>query len=207
MTKARVVTSDEEIDQAIKVAREYEPYRPKAVAVDYDQSSDRIIIDLANGVQVVVPRNLLQGLDRAKTAELRRVEIVEANSALHWPSLDVDLYVPALLDGIFGNRKWMAAIGASGGAAKSDAKRQAARINGKLGGRPRSKRPHSLVTGSGSFGARKRGDTLVGTLRQTYGESFAKGHRPDMRLDTLLEREGATSLSDYLGRSKKRRRS
>ena len=44
---------------------------------------------------------------------------------------------------------------------------------------------------------RKRGDTLVGTLRKTYGPEFALGVRSDMRLDTLREREGA-SLSKIL---------
>ncbi len=45
---------------------------------------------------------------------------------------------------------------------------------------------------------RKRGDTLVGTLREEYGPDFAAGVRADMRLDTLLEQSGADSLSDYL---------
>lgn len=45
---------------------------------------------------------------------------------------------------------------------------------------------------------RKRGDTLVGTLREEYGQSFAPGVRADMRLDTLLEQSGADSLSDFL---------
>jgi hypothetical protein len=45
---------------------------------------------------------------------------------------------------------------------------------------------------------RKRGDTLVGTLRDEYGPNFAPGVRSDMRLDTLLERTGAASLSDFL---------
>jgi len=45
---------------------------------------------------------------------------------------------------------------------------------------------------------RKRGDTLVGTLRETYGADFAAGHRADMRLDTLLQQTGHSSLSDYL---------
>lgn len=36
----------------------------------------------------------------------------------------------------------------------------------------------------------KRGDTQVGTLRETYGDDFAQGHRSDMRLDTLLREEG-----------------
>jgi len=41
----------------------------------------------------------------------------------------------------------------------------------------------------------KRGDTLVGTLRKTYGPDFAPGARSDMRLDTLRERLGGASLS------------
>ena len=47
---------------------------------------------------------------------------------------------------------------------------------------------------------RKRGDTLVGTLREEYGEDFAPGRRSDMRLDTLLEEAGVNSLSEYLRR-------
>ena len=45
---------------------------------------------------------------------------------------------------------------------------------------------------------RKRGDTLIGTLRDDYGGGFAPGVRSDMRLDTFLEQVGAESLSGYL---------
>ena len=38
----------------------------------------------------------------------------------------------------------------------------------------------------------KRGDTLVGTLRKTYGDDFAPGARSDMRLDTLRDRTGSS---------------
>ncbi|HYT24344.1 MAG TPA: hypothetical protein VEW05_29410 [Candidatus Polarisedimenticolia bacterium] len=34
---------------------------------------------------------------------------------------------------------------------------------------------------------RKRGDTLVGTLRREYGEEFAEGARSDMKLEALLD--------------------
>jgi hypothetical protein len=44
---------------------------------------------------------------------------------------------------------------------------------------------------------RKRGDTLVGTLRKTYGSDFAPGVRSDMRLDTLRDRTGS-SLSKII---------
>ena len=53
--------------------------------------------------------------------------------------------------------------------------------------------------GDGSI-RRKRGDTLVGTLRREYGDAFAPGVRSDKRLDSLLEEAGANSLSEYLGR-------
>jgi hypothetical protein len=38
----------------------------------------------------------------------------------------------------------------------------------------------------------KRGDTLVGTLRKTYGANFAPDARSDMRLDTLRDRMGGS---------------
>ena len=47
---------------------------------------------------------------------------------------------------------------------------------------------------------KKRSDTLVRTLRKTYGEDFAEGTREDAHLGTILEREGVDSLSEYLRR-------
>jgi hypothetical protein len=44
----------------------------------------------------------------------------------------------------------------------------------------------------------KNGATRVGTLRETYGDDFAPGVRGDMKLDTLLERTGARSLSELV---------
>jgi hypothetical protein len=41
----------------------------------------------------------------------------------------------------------------------------------------------------------KRGDTLVGTLRKTYGPDFAPGVRSDTRLDTVRKRAGGESLT------------
>jgi hypothetical protein len=45
---------------------------------------------------------------------------------------------------------------------------------------------------------KKRTDTLVRTLRETYGDDFAHGYRSDAKLGTVLEREGAEDLSDIL---------
>jgi len=48
------------------------------------------------------------------------------------------LYLPALLEGVFGSPRWMAGLlGKSGGLARTAAKVAAARKNGSKGGRPR----------------------------------------------------------------------
>jgi hypothetical protein len=44
----------------------------------------------------------------------------------------------------------------------------------------------------------KNGATRVGTLRQTCGDKFASGVRSDMKLDTLLDRAGARSLTQLV---------
>ena len=44
----------------------------------------------------------------------------------------------------------------------------------------------------------KNGATKLSTLRNTYGDDFAAEYRSDMKLDTLLDRTGADSLSDLL---------
>ncbi len=49
---------------------------------------------------------------------------------------------------------------------------------------------------------RKHGNTLVRTLRATYGEDFAEGNRADMKLSTLLRGSGTPSLSRYLKRNR-----
>jgi hypothetical protein len=44
----------------------------------------------------------------------------------------------------------------------------------------------------------KNGATRVGTLRRTYGDGFAPGVRSDMKLDTLLDRTAAKSLTQLV---------
>ena len=45
---------------------------------------------------------------------------------------------------------------------------------------------------------KKRRDTLVGTLRDEYGDNFAEGYRSDAKLGTVLDREGVEDLSQLL---------
>jgi len=117
--------------------------QPYATAARYDRRSARIVVILNNGLELGIPVHLAQGLVGATAAELSNVEISPAGLGLHWPLLDADLYLPALIEGVFGTRRWMARMmGKAGGSSTSTAKGRAARQNGKLGGRPRKTSAH-----------------------------------------------------------------
>ena len=108
---------------------------PVAVAARY--RAGMIFIELNSGVEIRFPVRLAQGLENASPKDLAEIRIEARGLGLHWPRLDADLYVPSLLQGVLGTRKWMAEIGKLGGRATSAAKAKAAAKNGKLGGRPR----------------------------------------------------------------------
>ena len=110
-----------------------------AVSARYDSRHDRVIVNLSTGVDIAFPPDLAEGLAGAAPADLAKIEISPAGTGLYWPRLDADLYIPALLQGVFGSKNWMAEpLGASGNSTRSDAKTSAARANGAKGGRSRN---------------------------------------------------------------------
>ena len=109
-----------------------------AVSARYDRRRSRVVVALNTGVELTFPARLAEGLADASPERLADIEISPAGLGLHWPQLDTDLYVPGLLQGVFGSKKWMAReLGAEGGKARTAAKVAAARANGRKGGRPR----------------------------------------------------------------------
>ncbi len=109
-----------------------------AVSARYDRRRSRVVVGLNTGVELTFPTRLAEGLADASPDSLSEIEISPAGLGLHWPKLDADLYVPALLQGVFGSKRWMARqLGAEGGRARTEMKVAAARANGRKGGRPR----------------------------------------------------------------------
>jgi hypothetical protein len=100
---------------------------PRAVRAWYAADSERVFIELTNGVVMGFPYQLLQGLANGTPKQLAEVDLMPTGSALHWESLDVDLRVPQLVSGLFGSRAWMAELGRCGCQSTSPAKVQAAR--------------------------------------------------------------------------------
>jgi hypothetical protein len=109
-----------------------------AVSAHYDRRRSRIVVALNTGVELTFPTRLAEGLASASPEHLADIEISPAGLGLHWPRLDADLYVPALLQGVFGSKSWMARqLGAEGGRARTVTKVAASRENGRKGGRPK----------------------------------------------------------------------
>jgi Protein of unknown function (DUF2442) len=111
---------------------------PQATGAHYDAARDRIVVELSTGIEISFSPNQAQGLATARPDDLSEIEITPSGLGLHFPKIDADIYVPALLEGVLGSAKWMAGqMGRIGGAARSASKARAARENGKRGGRPR----------------------------------------------------------------------
>ena len=130
--------TDEDVQQAEAALQARLSSEPHATAAHFDQPRHRIVVSLSNGLEFSLPVELAQGLAGAQASDLEEIEISPTGLGLHWPKLDADLYLPTLIEGVFGNRRWMArVIGQVGGQATSPAKQAAARANGHRGGRPR----------------------------------------------------------------------
>jgi hypothetical protein len=133
------------VETANRRAKKMQATLPRAVSAHYDRRIDRVLIQLSTGLDVGFSPKDAKGLENAKAAQLNPVEIYPSGFGIHFPKLGADLYLPPLLEGFLGSRKWMAKrLGAQGGKSKSAAKALAAQRNGRTGGRPR-KSAHVLV--------------------------------------------------------------
>ena len=73
---------------------------PRAVAARYLPARDRVEIDLASGWSVQVPRAFSARLAKAAPEDCEQVEIVDSGLGLHWPAIDEDWYVPAVIESL-----------------------------------------------------------------------------------------------------------
>src|SRR5712691_6503652 len=128
----------EAIEAANKRAAARLAKTPTVTAAQYDRRAGRVVIDLSSGLSLAFRPQDAQGLEQARPEQLTTIEISPSGLGLHFPALDADLYLPGLLEGFLGSRRWMAAqLGKAGGRATSSAKTAAVRANGKRGGRPK----------------------------------------------------------------------
>ena len=138
-----------EADVSLKDSKRYARARARGEARAQDPSAvvearydpDRDLIDLkfGGGGSMAIPRNAVPGLQRASASSIESIVVSPAGDALSWPSLNVDVYVPGLVERAFGSRLFAAATGRRGGRRRSKAKAAASKANGAKGGRPRKR--------------------------------------------------------------------
>lgn len=136
-----------EVDLANKSGAERMERLPKAQKAKIDLETRRLILEMQSGVTLLVPIDMVQGLQTDDAKALKDFELVLNGTQIHWDTLDVQFTIESFLSGVFGTKKWMASlrehlseIGRKGGRAKTPAKRAASAENGKKGGRPRKVR-------------------------------------------------------------------
>jgi len=94
-----------------------------------------LVLELRDGVTVIVPKRKIPGLSRASTRDLVAFDIEGGGAYLHWDALDVDHSVPVLLADVLGVVT-AREVARRAGSVTSPKKAAAAALNGRKGGRP-----------------------------------------------------------------------
>lgn len=81
---------------------------PTATAAHYDALSGKVYVELSSGLGLSFKPSEVQGLEKASPEDLRSIEISPSGLGLHFTSVDADVYIPGLLDGFLGSKRWMA---------------------------------------------------------------------------------------------------
>jgi hypothetical protein len=140
MAAANVTTKDRERFMRARARGEARAQDPSAVVeAHYDAMRDAIDLRFRSGGSMMIPRQIVPGLEDVPAPALGPISVSPTGDALFWSSLDVDVYVPGLIERAFGTRLFARATGQRGGRRRSKAKAAAARTNGAKGGRPRTR--------------------------------------------------------------------
>ncbi len=106
MAKARILTTDAEIDAALERAKHHVP-GPAAIAVQHLLGPNLLVVSLNNGRRLALPIEDLQGLTGTTPDQLAEIEILGPGTGISFERIDVAFKVESLLKGIYGNSRWM----------------------------------------------------------------------------------------------------
>jgi plasmid maintenance system antidote protein VapI len=103
------MVTEAEFERANRRMEEKRELHSYAVKASYDPARNRVVIEMANGLEIAFDPHRTQELEGATAAELADIEISASGLGLYFPQRDADFSIPALKAGIFGTREWMAA--------------------------------------------------------------------------------------------------
>lgn len=95
--------------EAAKVRGKARMRGPRAESAHYDAGRNRVVIRLTTGIEIAFAPRDVEGLQNASTDDLKSIEVEAFGLGIRFPRLDADLYVPALLKGVLGSKRWMTA--------------------------------------------------------------------------------------------------
>lgn len=99
--------SDAEFSAANRRHAELLATYPTALSVRFDRRSARVVIALSSGIHLTfLPRDV-QGFETARPEELAVAEISPSGLGVHFPIINADIYIPGLINGLLGSKRWM----------------------------------------------------------------------------------------------------
>ncbi len=181
----------QELAAARKRGREAMAEEPHAVSATYDAVRDALSLRFAPDALLIIEhvRKALPELSELTNSELARVKVVGSGETLMWSEVDVAIGVAALAARFVGTRGIRHAALREIAATPSARKAEAARENGKLGGRP----PAYGVT-------RKTG--ISGLKKAASGPRKSTGTKTHARKAATAKKGGASKRHTAAGRRK-----
>lgn len=135
----RCMVTPKAFEIANESANELHSRVPKAISAKYDRRIRRIVVRLSSNLGIFFSPRDAEGLEHATPEQLTEIDISPSGYGLHFPKLDADLYLPSLLDGVFGSEQWTARRTAMRVVkSRTQAKRTGTRENVKKNGRSAS---------------------------------------------------------------------
>ncbi len=94
------------IDQALEDAKYVKP-GPAVIQVNYLPGINAVAVHINTGQRLLIPAEDLQYVSSANPMQLEETEIVGRGEGIGFPELDAHFSLKGLLEGGYGNKKWM----------------------------------------------------------------------------------------------------
>ena len=97
-----------EYQQAVRRGKAKRRTQPYAVSARYESRIDRLLVSLNTGMELAFAPGAVEVLRDASAVELQEVEVTPSGYELFFPHLEQGVYLPGLIQGVYGTKSWQA---------------------------------------------------------------------------------------------------